>query len=271
MGRREIIDSVLSRVSYRVNSTKMVLEINHDEKPLVIINLNNIKGMIDSLFGQEKTEPRIQQVANVFLELYKKRYPSVKKGFKDFDKKDQNHFQQIVDIIDGFNKKYPEFKLNYRRYLNVHFAFYKNNFNTAPKPSFFVTDNAVRRTDEAIQFFEEKWPGDQELDSYFANNISKASPKSKAEEKSQEPTQDIRLTGLQIWTTNDDKDTPLRDNSRFQALKARVLKGTASIYEARYVRDCYHARNSVDTMPGEVGDYIQDLEDLAQKLNVKLR
>lgn len=264
-----LLEEALSKWSYRVSTKKLIIELSFSSQPVLTLNLNGLKAFTDEVFYKKETQSRVSQVCLAFLELYRKRYPTVKKSIKDFQPKEKLCFQQILDIIDGLNEKYPEFKLNYNRYLRIHFLFYSDNFNTAPKPSYFTTDNAVRRTDQLIRHFDEQWPGDAIVEDYFKTNPSQASPKAK--EVGQEKTHDIRLTGLPIWTTTHDTDTSLKDNSKFQSHKARVLNQTASIYEARYVRDCYHVRNSVDTMPAAIDEYIEELEQLAQTLNIKLR
>jgi hypothetical protein len=269
--KRETIDSVLGKLSYRVSSQKMLVELSFSGSPLFVIHLGGIKTFIDALFEPGKQEPRIQQVANAFLELYRQRYPTVKRGLKDFDTKERLCFTQLIDLMDQLRTKYPDFNLNYRRYLYIHFKFYSENFNTAPKPSYFVTDNAVRRTDELIQHFDAKWPGDEKIDTYFKEKPSKAGPKAIPDAVKAKPSIDIRLTGLQVWTTNVDAETPLKDNARFQSMKSKVLHETATLYEARYVRDCYLIRNSADTMSNSIEGYIEKLEALAVELGVKLK
>lgn len=274
MSKRGVLESTLERWSYQINSTKMLIGLTYRDQTVLVLHLKPLRTFIDELFNgplEESRQARLSQVSLAFLAMYRKRYPTTKKALKDFNVREQHNFGQILDLIDGFNKKY-EIGLTYQKYLSVHFAFYANNFNTAPKPSFFITDNAVRRTDEMIQHFNGKWPSEADLAAYFKDNLSPASPKAKAEvQKKNETTHDIRLTGLQIWTTDNDSGTALKDNSRFQSLKARVLNETATIYEARYVRDCYDLRDSRDTMPPEVEDYIEMLEALANKTGVKLK
>lgn len=280
MSKRENIEHALSKLSYGINAQKKLIQLSIGNKPLATFHLEQVKTFIDYalmetlVVGSEIAESRMSQVATAFLELYRKRYPTSKKNIRDFNADEKKSLKQLLDMMDSLNERYPEAKLNYQRYLKIHFFFYAHNFGTAPKISFFATDNAAIRADHMLEYFDGEWPGEEQVDEYFKQHISPASPKAKAREDvkaNQKPTQDIRLTGLQIWTTNLDKETQLKDNSKFLELKNKVLRETATIYEARYVRDCYHIRNSADTMPNEIDEYILKLESLAQNLGINLK
>ena len=138
------LESILSKWSYRINSKKLLLELSFGGAPVLVLHLQGLRRFTDEVFSgkAEEESARVSQLAKAFIEMFSRRYPTVKKSLKDFKAVEKKNFRQILEIIDSLNARYPEAALTYQRYLKIHFLFYAHNFETAPKPSFCSAGSA---------------------------------------------------------------------------------------------------------------------------------
>lgn len=267
---KSALELLLTKWSYRVNSTKKILELSYKDEPVLVLHLKALRNFTADVFPEEvkASSTRESQIAQAFLTLYKKRYATTKNSLRDFNKEEKKCLVQIGQIIDDLNGRYPDFKLNYERYLSIHFIFYAQSFNTAPKVSFFVTDNAIIRTTKLMETFN-SWPSQSHVENYFKNNISPASPKF-VEAEDKKPKRDIRLVGRPIYLSRTDIDTPLKDNDSFQELKGKIFNDSATYYEAVFVQECYIKRGAVETMDNRIPAYILKLKKIAKEQGIEL-